>query len=46
MGVEILRLLRAMCDHRNVTIVMVTHDQNAAGVADRTITLRDGVIVG
>src|SRR5262249_11114556 len=41
-GAEILRLLRDSVDTRGQTIVMVTHDQRAATVADRVLQLADG----
>lgn len=44
-GKEILGLLRRSCDDLNHTVVMVTHDPDAAGYADRTIYLRDGLVV-
>jgi len=40
----ILRLLRKLCDEFHSTIVMVTHDANAASYADRVIFLKDGMI--
>ena len=42
---EILALLREANKSLNQTILMVTHDERAAGVADRSITLEDGRIV-
>lgn len=45
-GAEILDLLRRIHSSRGTTIVMVTHDQNAASVCERLITLRDGRIEG
>ena len=42
---EILALLREANKRLNQTIVMVTHDERAAGEADRIITLEDGRIV-
>jgi putative ABC transport system ATP-binding protein len=44
-GAEILHLLRESVDVRGQTIVMVTHDPEAAEVADRIVTLQDGRIV-
>jgi putative ABC transport system ATP-binding protein len=44
-GSMILKLLRSCCETRGATVVMVTHDREAAATADRTITLRDGRIV-
>jgi putative ABC transport system ATP-binding protein len=45
-GAEILALLRKVHDAGKATIVMVTHDPNAAAVCDRTVELRDGRLVG
>jgi putative ABC transport system ATP-binding protein len=42
---EVLRLLRRAVDEFGQTIVMVTHDANAAAVADRLLFLADGQIV-
>jgi putative ABC transport system ATP-binding protein len=42
---EILDLLRTTVDTYGQTIVMVTHDPQAANIADRTIHLNDGQIV-
>src|SRR5579863_4514769 len=42
---EVLDLLRTLCHEQGLTIVMVTHDAEVARSADRTITLRDGLIV-
>jgi len=41
-GAEILNLLRRSVDELGQTIVMVTHDPNAAAIADRMIFLADG----
>ena len=42
---EILELLRRAVDEFGQTVVMVTHDANAAAVADRVVMLVDGRIV-
>ena len=42
---EVLRLLREAVDQFKQTVVMVTHDTEAASVGDRVIVLRDGSIV-
>jgi putative ABC transport system ATP-binding protein len=43
---EVLQLLRRSVDEFGQTIVMVTHDHDAAKVADRLLTLNDGLVVG
>lgn len=43
---EVMGLLRELNKTRGVTIIVVTHDQAVADVADRTVVLRDGRIVG
>jgi putative ABC transport system ATP-binding protein len=42
---EILKLLREMVTQYGQTMVMVTHDANAAAMADRVLFLADGQIV-
>jgi putative ABC transport system ATP-binding protein len=42
---EVLRLLRQAVDELGQTVVMVTHDPEAASYADRLIVLRDGLVV-
>jgi putative ABC transport system ATP-binding protein len=42
---EVLGLLRRAVDDLGQTVVMVTHDAQAAAVADRIVVLRDGRIV-
>ena len=42
---EILQLLRRSVDEFGQTIIMVTHDEEAAAYADRLLVLRDGAIV-
>ena len=44
-GAEILELLRASTADLGQTMVMVTHDANAAEIADRVLFLADGRIV-
>jgi putative ABC transport system ATP-binding protein len=41
---EVLRLLRSAVDEFEQTVVMVTHDADAAAVGDRLVVLRDGRI--
>ena len=42
---EVLALLRRAADEFGQTIVMVTHEANAAAYADRLVVLADGRIV-
>lgn len=44
-GGEVLKFLRAAVDDHDQTIVMVTHDANAASFADRAVFLSDGKLV-
>jgi putative ABC transport system ATP-binding protein len=44
-GAEILELLRSSTEDLGQTMVMVTHDAQAAEIADRVLFLADGVIV-
>jgi putative ABC transport system ATP-binding protein len=44
-GAEILELLRSSAEELNQTMVMVTHDAQAATIADRVLFLADGRIV-
>lgn len=41
-GREVLDLLAGTCREREVAVVLVTHDPQAAGFADRVFALRDG----
>jgi putative ABC transport system ATP-binding protein len=43
-GRAVLRLFRELCDECGMTLVMMTHDAEAAAYADRVIALRDGAI--
>ncbi len=44
-GAEILEFMRQAVDELGQTIVMVTHDPNAAGYSDRVLFLTDGRMV-
>jgi putative ABC transport system ATP-binding protein len=44
-GAEVLGFLRRSVDEFHQTIVMVTHDPNAASYADRVLFLADGRVV-
>jgi putative ABC transport system ATP-binding protein len=41
-GAEVLRLLKRQAADHGATVVMVTHDAQAARVGDRLIVIRDG----
>ncbi len=45
-GTEIMALLRRLNCEQGVTLLLVTHDHEAASFADRVIQLRDGQIAG
>jgi ABC-type lipoprotein export system ATPase subunit len=42
---EIIAVLRELNQESHITVVLVTHDQDIARHANRTIVLRDGIIV-
>jgi len=42
---EVLALLRTAVDEFGQSVVMVTHDPEAASYADRLVVLRDGLVV-
>lgn len=42
---EVLRLMQKIVKERNLTLVMVTHDNNLATYADRIFKIIDGKIV-
>jgi putative ABC transport system ATP-binding protein len=44
-GGAVLSLLRKLCDTHGATVVMVTHDANAAQTGDRILSLRDGALI-
>ncbi len=44
-GADVLALLRELCRERDTAVLLVTHDPQAAAVADRALALRDGRIV-
>jgi putative ABC transport system ATP-binding protein len=45
-GREVLELMRDGVDEQGWTVAMVTHDPNAALIADRIVFLRDGAVAG
>ena len=44
-GEELVELLKRMKEEQNCTVVMVTHDRDAAAVADTVISMVDGQVV-
>lgn len=42
---EVINLFRTLNQERQITIILVTHDQAVAKNADRIVVLRDGIIV-
>ncbi|MDE0864602.1 MAG: ABC transporter ATP-binding protein [Rubripirellula sp.] len=42
---EVIDLFRELNDEQKITVILVTHDQNVARNARRTIVLRDGEVV-
>ncbi|MEY4511211.1 MAG: hypothetical protein RLZZ450_3333 [Pseudomonadota bacterium] len=44
-GIEVLALLRELHDETGLTMLLVTHDDDVAQAAHRTIYVRDGLIV-
>jgi len=44
-SVEIMEIISRLNREQGITVVLVTHDPDVAGYADRVVTFRDGVIV-
>ena len=44
-GEMILNLLMEMHERYNVTLIIVTHDNDVAALAERTIKIKDGQII-
>ena len=44
-GEEIIALLRTLSADEGLTVVLVTHDRAVAGVADRIVSVRDGLLL-
>ena len=42
---EIMEILLKLADEHDVTLIVVTHDQNLAKVGDRTLIIKDGKII-
>ncbi|MCM1578196.1 MAG: ABC transporter ATP-binding protein [Ruminococcus sp.] len=45
-GTEILSLLKSTMKKYGQTLILITHDMSVAAQADRTVTIKDGKIVG
>jgi putative ABC transport system ATP-binding protein len=45
MGLHVVRLLKKMIEKENLTVVMTTHDQDIAVLADVQYRMRDGEII-
>lgn len=44
-GEMVLDILKNMHEEYNVTLIIVTHDNDVAKLAERTITIKDGQII-
>jgi putative ABC transport system ATP-binding protein len=44
-GQQVIRLLHDLCRQRHKTVIMVTHNPEAASMADRVFRLRDGRLI-
>jgi putative ABC transport system ATP-binding protein len=42
---DILQLLKQLAKEKGRTLIIVSHDLRVAEIADRTINLRDGLVV-
>ena len=43
-GIQVLKLLWDFCHHYHKTVILITHNQSIAQIADRVIYVRDGLI--
>jgi putative ABC transport system ATP-binding protein len=43
-GIQILKVLRDFCDHYHKTVVIITHNSAIAKMANRVVSLKDGLI--
>ena len=44
-GAEVMNLLQALVREQGILVILVTHEAHVAEYADRTITMKDGLIV-
>lgn len=44
-GCQVVALMNRICQQENITLVMVTHSQDAAAICEQTIRLRDGHLI-
>jgi putative ABC transport system ATP-binding protein len=44
-GVEVMEIFKRLHRERGITLILITHDPEVAAMAERTIWIRDGVIV-
>lgn len=42
---EVLKVLQAVNERYNTTIIMITHDERISGMADRLVRIKDGKVV-
>ena len=42
---EVIELFRELNEEQQITVILVTHDQNIARNAKRTLVMRDGEVV-
>jgi putative ABC transport system ATP-binding protein len=44
-GVEVMQIFKRLHEEQGNTLILITHDPEVAALAERTIWIRDGVIV-
>ncbi|MCM8771374.1 MAG: ABC transporter ATP-binding protein [Candidatus Omnitrophica bacterium] len=44
-GGEVMEMIKRLNQENNMTVVLVTHNEEVAKIADRTLHLRDGILV-
>ncbi|HZG67270.1 MAG TPA: ATP-binding cassette domain-containing protein, partial [Herpetosiphonaceae bacterium] len=43
---EIMEILRGLNRRQHLTVILVTHEPEIAGYAERVLTMRDGLLIG